>query len=356
MALVAFFTFDNVADVADLDLKGAALFPTGYTRAGTNSIVTGQGRWSDSVFRTTSNDSGGIPLTLTVPAHATYVVGMWLRVNTFASSAGPVWQFRDGSTTQIDVSIFNDGQIRARLGGTFATLATSVVGTIVEDTWHYIEIKLLVHASAGSVEIKVDGVTVASATGIDTQQSATAQVTNIRLNSFENGTPSIDRQHIYILDGSGSAPYNDFLGFTRVVTDMPDTDGDSATWAPSAGTDNFAMIDEATPDDDTTYNLGAIVNDDDLFFFPAITEAGIPLAVQDFVVARKDDVGAREIAITMKSGVVGGTLDVGATGVLAETYKYFVETHIQDPADGTPVDWDDVTNVDAAQSGYRIVT
>lgn len=355
MALVAYFTLDNVSSVAELDLKGAALFPTGYTRAGVNSIVAGQGRWSDSVFRTTSNDSGGIPLTLTVPAHATYTVGMWLRVNTFPASMGQVLTFRDGSTDQVYLSIGIDGQIRARLGATFATLATSIAGTIVLGTWHFIEFKLLVHTSAGTVEIRVDGVTVASATGIDTQQSGTAQVTNIRFNSFIDGTPSLDRQHIYILDGSGSSPYNTFLGFIRVVTDAPITDGDTTLWTTSVtGNDNYEQIDEATPNSDTDYNINDTVGEDDLFLFDPILETGIPIAVQDYVVARKDDVGAREIAITMLSGISGATLDVGGNQLLAETYKYFVETRIQDPEG--PTDWADVSNVDAAQSGYRIVT
>lgn len=351
MALIGYFSFDNVTSAAQLDLKMQALFPTGYTRSGTHSIVASTGRWTDSAWRVTTNSS---PITLTVSAHATYIVGHWIRVNTFSGSDAII-RFRDGSTTQVDVAILTDGQIRFRLGSTFATIATSSVGTIIEDTWHYVEAKVLVHASAGTVEIKVDGVTVASATGVDTQQSGTAQVTNIQLEAL-GGSPSLDRQHIYICDGSGSAPYNTFLGFIRIVTDLPDTDGTATLWTPSTGSDNYAMIDEATPDDDTTYNLGAIVDDDDQFLFPAIAEPGVPLAVQDFVVARKDDVGPREIALTMLSGLGGAVLDVGSSQALAETYKFFVETRIQDPADGTPVDWDDSTNVDAAQSGYRIVT
>jgi hypothetical protein len=352
MALVAYFTFDNVSSVAELDLKMVGLFPTGYTRAGTNSIVASQGRWTDTVFRATSN---GTHLTLTVPAHATYIVGMWIRVNTFASSTGEIFSFRDGSTAQVLLSITTDGQIRARHGSSFATLATSVAGIIIEDTWHYVEFKALVHTSAGTVEIRVDGVTVASATGVDTQQSGTAQITNIQVNSFSDGSPSIDRQHFYILDGSGSAPFNTFLGFIRVVTDVPITDGDEITWTPSvSGNDNFEQIDEATPNNDTDYNISAVVNDDDLFLFDPILETGIPIAVQDFAVARKDDVGAREIALIMLSGISGATLDIGSNKLLAETYKYFVETRLQDPEG--PTDWTDVSNVDAAQSGYRIVT
>ena len=65
-----------------------------------------------------------------------------------------------------------------------------------------------------------------------------------------------------MLDGSGPAPFNDFLGDVRVDARYPTAEGANSAWTPLSGTDNALMVDDpgppytpgGGPDDDTTYN------------------------------------------------------------------------------------------------------
>ena len=60
------------------------------------------------------------------------------------------------------------GQIAAGAG--YSTiLGQTTDPALSTDNWHYIEVKVVVHDTAGSYEIRVDGVTVLSDTDVDTR-------------------------------------------------------------------------------------------------------------------------------------------------------------------------------------------
>ncbi len=94
--------------------------------------------------------------------------------------------------------------------------ATSV-GAITPTVWQYFEVKLHIDNVSGSYEVKVDGVTKLSNSGIDTKGSYPF-VTGTWI-TFSSGT--ID--DIYICDNTG-AQNNDFLGDCSVTALQPTSD------------------------------------------------------------------------------------------------------------------------------------
>jgi hypothetical protein len=119
--------------------------------------------------------------------------------------------------------------------------------------WNRIELKVYCHASSGTAEVRVDGVTVINETGIDTAGTSNGTShTRAYMYAFTGGTSGAPRyDNLVICDTTGNT-CNDFLGPVNVKNFYATSD-DVAEWSPSSGGDNYAMVDENPPDDSTTY-------------------------------------------------------------------------------------------------------
>jgi hypothetical protein len=217
------------------------------------------------------------------------------------------------------------------------------------NVWYYFEFQATIHASAGAVTLKVSdaGVTTtwASASGVNTQTTANATTNGVR---FANAGYPVTIDDFYCLNSSGSVN-NTFLGECRILTGLPNVDGSSLQWTPSAGTSHFAMVDETNPNDDTDYVSSATVGQIDLLGIPDIAPSGPILGVQSVLCARKDDVGLRQIADQCKSGATTAT---GATVTLNTTYGMSRQIRETDPATGAA--WT-AAGVNAAEFGIKVI-
>ncbi len=134
-----------------------------------------------------------------------------------------------GDRTLFNISPFGNGGTHIRLtvtnSGTDLNIFTvdsgspdaTSAGALIPNVWQYIEVKLHIDNVSGSYEVKVDGVTKMSNSGIDTKSSQ-AFVTGTWI-SFTSGR--ID--DIYICDNTG-AQNNDFLGDCSVTALQPNGD------------------------------------------------------------------------------------------------------------------------------------
>ena len=114
--------------------------------------------------------------------------------------------------------------------------------------WHYIELKVYIHDSAGTVDVQVDGVSIISATGLDTRNGGTGVITRAYFGSeyslsskYNSGNFWLD--DVYVCDTSGSY-CNDFLGDVRIETIRPTGDSSPLQFTPSTGS-NYTCVDEA---------------------------------------------------------------------------------------------------------------
>lgn len=235
--------------------------------------------------------------------------------------------------------------IRAPNNGT--QLTRSAGGVLVTEKWHFIEMKITIHDTAGSVEVRVDGVTVINATGLDTRNGGTGVLSTFGIGAIGWGsvlTGYIDT--FYACDTTGSTN-NDFLGDVRVIQLLPDAAGDSTQMTPSAGS-NFQCVDENPFDGDTSYVQSDTVGHVDLY-----TVGNLPVnpssikGLQAVAVARKDDAGARDLIVKAK---LGANTNNAAAKPLSTSYGFYSHIMEEKPGGGAWAKAD----VDSLQVGVEV--
>ena len=172
--------------------------------------------------------------------------------------------------------IHYNGHIYIYRGTTYMT----VINDVFDGSWHHVEAKLFSDASAGTLDIKVDGVTIYSGTGLNTN-GATISGCEFRL--------SYPGTYVYY-DNLFFA--TDWVGELHFVGKAPNADFD-CDFSPVSGSDNYAMIDEKTDNDgDTTYNQSSSVGAIDLFDYEDISDVDIQVVIIR-TICKKSDIGTR---------------------------------------------------------------
>lgn len=247
---------------------------------------------------------------------------------------------------QMQVTINNStGAVEVWAGPAMGTLlATSAPNVCPRSCWNYIEFKAVIDNS-GSVTVKVNGNTVITQSGIDTQCQAAAGWDGVQ---FVLGT-SCYIDDVYIADGSG-AQNNNFLGECRVVCLLPSTgNGSNTDFTCSASTDHGALVDEAAPNDDTDYVYSSTVDHVDSWNYPALGYTGTIKGVQMNLSARKTDSGTRAIAAVTRPASTNRVH--GTNHYLGTSYVYWPAIWETNPEDSAA--WE-VADVDGAEFGVKI--
>lgn len=253
-----------------------------------------------------------------------------------------------GSTEeQLTIGLTSGGILEIKRGATVLATGTTVLGL---DTWYYIEVKVLIHASAGTYHIKLNGADeIAAASSQNTQNSGTDD--SVQSFSF-NYTVSAAHyllDDVYFMNTTGTIN-TDFLGDVTVAMLIPDSDN-TAAWTRSAGSVNADLVDDPeTPDGDTTYVHSATTTTQDWYVMPnGGTNVDTVFGVQVSTVARKDDAVLREVRANVKAPT---TVQNGATTAMTTTYTGF--TDMFETKDGS-LAWD-TTALDALLVGPEVVT
>ena len=149
-----------------------------------------------------------------------------------------------GATNHIVINSTATGGINITLGGS-TVLASSANGVIpANGTWFYMECKVTLADSGGSVEVRINGnsTPVVTFTG-DTKNGGTAAVLDTVRVYTHSANHVVD--DFYVCDTTGSAPHNTFLGNVMVQTSFPEGPGASTNLA-SAGSNWDAQNDTGT--------------------------------------------------------------------------------------------------------------
>lgn len=137
----------------------------------------------------------------------------------------------------------------------------TMLGNTVGGSWGYgvarfLEVKVHIHPSAGSVTIHLDQVEVLNITGVNTQLGASDLIAMVFMNvhayisyGVQGGCTIVD--DVYLCNGAGSRN-NDFLGDCHVAAFLADGNGAHSDWVGSDGnsSDNYALLNPTT---DTGY-------------------------------------------------------------------------------------------------------
>jgi len=295
--------------------------------------------------------SSGTPIVTTpnLGNLATWYIGLGFKPQV-AINGEVLLQLRedDDATLGVNLLMNSGGTISVRRGTTVLGTSAAVIST---GLWHNIELYVLVHNSTGAYELKVNGVSVLSASGVDTRAGTTNDYANrVRLSGPVGGANTgylID--DFRVNDDSGSAPNNTWLGDRKVITLFPTAEGDTNNFTPQSGTDNALMVDESGMDSDTTYVESAVSNDRDLYQVTDLSDVTTINAIQHNIICRKTDVTDFTIEPVSKTG---STTDVGSGQTVGST-SFSNKYRIQETDPDTGVAWTD-GGLDAAQFGYDV--
>jgi hypothetical protein len=165
-----------------------------------------------------------------------------------------------------------------------------------------------------------------------------------------NGVISLtDFDDLYVCDGTGSAPANDFLGDCRVEAIFPSGNGNSSVLVGSDGnsTDNYLLVDEAAPNT-TDYVESSTVTDKDTYAYGNLAATtGTVFGVQPVPFAAKTDAGTRSIVSVAR---VSATEVDSAAKTLSTTYTYYPDVREAKPGGGA---WA-IGDVNGAEFGVKI--
>lgn len=255
--------------------------------------------------------------------------------------------FRDGTTHQIAFAPNASGELNIYRGTTLIDTTTGL--DLTTDEWVFLEFKVTIDNSSGSLEIIKNGsIEIYNDTGMDTQQTGNAYVDNIWFSVIASNK-DVKFDDLYVLDTTGSKN-NDFLGDIRVDAIRPNAEGTYTEFTPSAG-DNFENVDETYgPDEDTTYNSGTNVGDQDTYNLGALEDLGGTTihGVKSQITVKKSDAGSREVKILTRSGT---TDDLGSTITLATGYTTPTKIYEDNPDDAAA--WED-SDVNALEVGVEV--
>lgn len=227
-------------------------------------------------------------------------------------------------------------------------LGRSTTAGLSTGTWYYIEIKIYLHNSAGTVDVKVDESSVLSLTSKDTLQGALADVAAVRFYGTNVATYNFTFDDIYICDDAGSTN-NDFLGVSMVSGVFPDGAGDETDFTPDAGS-NYERVDEVVSDDDTSYVESGTSTDRDLYNYESMPGSlGDILGLQINTTVRETDVDTFTLKQPCKSST---TVSAGSVEPVGSTlYTHRERILEQDPH--TSAAWVEA-GVNAAQFGVEV--
>ncbi len=334
----------------------AVLFADNFSQYGTTETYMLDGIWAEAsaslfadpdgvssgyVIRTTDSATQWTRKVLTGGSIAT--VGVAFRVWFDSLPQGNVnspaiMRFSDtGNGTQISVYCNPSGYLLVYRGESpgGALLGQSSVPVITAGAWAHVEIKVFIHDSTGTVEVRVNEVVKINLTAQDTKATSNAEVTNIIWDNYGLSDTTVAEtfyiKDLVIWDTNGSQN-NDFIGDCRVITLLPDTDV-SLNWSCSTGTDGGNLIDETDPNDaDYIYAASPPPS----AFVSELTNLPVDVttvkALLPFVRMLKTDGGTAAVQTSLVSSAVDDNGADNAITVAATTYYDVSEL---DPNTGT---------------------
>jgi hypothetical protein len=353
---------NNILDGAWAEVGSGYSLSSSVSRTGSYSL-----KRNDSLLESTARRVLG-------GAKTTAGVGFAVYLNELpvVNDSSVLLEFRDASN-KVNISLIcqSTGVLDVFRGDCVSgtLLVSTSTPAIVVESFQHIEVQATFSATVGAVEVRVNGVVVASVTGANTVASgsellgfstdASAETSQITLSGrndhagAENlGSLEVYFDDVYAYDTTGSFN-NSWLGDRRVYTLFPDQDTAQADWTPLSGT-GFSNINDPV-DDDTSYISTGIPgspsetrSDFELDDLPETT--GLVSAVMLVSRAKKLEAGAADLRV----GIISNSTEVeGATHPLNPTYTQHHDVFEYDPDTGAAFT---TTAIDALQISVRRVT
>jgi hypothetical protein len=274
----------------------------------------------------------------------TYTAGFAFKVTALQNRVIARWYSDDG-TAHCGLDMTSAGNLEFMRSSTIVEVTTNT--PIQTGQWYYIEFQVLIDDTVGTYEVKVDGVTELSGTGVDTKAGAEDNVVGFSL----IGATFSDTQYddFYLLDSTGLTN-NDFLGDSQVETLFPDADGFTNDFTPLSGLTNYEMVDDGyTPDIGTTYVSSSTVNHIDLYTFTDLELALNDIyAVEAVGMCWMAEVGPRTLRMMTRVSSTNYEGDIVGCPI-----EYNCINHLWETNPNTAAAWTE-SDINAAEFGITI--
>jgi hypothetical protein len=177
----------------------------------------------------------------------------------------------EGAGTPVNLSV--TANFALVVAGTTGNLVSTANDIVTASDWHHVELQAYCHTTNGTIELRVDGATVATVNDVNTGgSSSNMNYSEVLIASPGHVTYAAIIDDVYVCDGSGNTN-NSFLGPCRVTTLFPTSDAGPNQGTPSTGNDHYALIDEVQVDTSSTY-ITVLDGDQELFGYADLTTEG----------------------------------------------------------------------------------
>jgi hypothetical protein len=208
-------------------------------------------------------------------------------------------------------------------------------------TWTYVELKVYINNTVGTVDVHFNGESVMSFSG-DTRPATSVTMNELQIHPIK----FYAWDNIYVYDDVDGTP--SMLG-PIVIEQLLPTGDDTHEWTPSTGATGYEVVDNLEIED-TTYVSDDAVNATELWAYSDLSEIdGSIVAVQQHTRVATDAGGLRTVDILCESGVTTDSTSYGmASDGMFDVLKVIYET---DP--NTSSAWT-VSNLNAANFGVKV--
>lgn len=247
------------------------------------------------------------------------------------------------------------GAINITNGFTGSTIASTPAGILHTGNYQFVEIFWIIHSSAGQITIRVNGVQVLNATGINTKVGSTSAWDTFSLLGNANASHYID--DLYVLDDydDGKTPAtNTFLGDCRVEYLRPTADGNYVgQWTVVGGGSQYQAVDKNNDPSGTSVYIksatpGQLATD---VYADTSVGTGTVFNVGVNTLVSKDNSGPRTVKNVVRNA---GSDGLGASYSPNQTSPVFNrDSFDRDPSSGNG--WT-ISTVNSAEFGVKLVT
>jgi hypothetical protein len=271
------------------------------------------------------------------------------------------WSDVSAGAVQLRLMLHASGMLQFYLAnGTTPVGPNSAPGTIQAGRGAYIQTDFTINSSTGIVKLYVDTsgtAAIISATGVNSQSTANAWVNQCWWSDAGVGT-GVYYQDFYILDLTGSAPFNAILGPVHQHDDPPNSDASPNQFStnPSQTTGNHYKNVDSPTTQIANYNFDNNPGDEELYGFPNLPATTTKVfCITEWIYSELDAAGARTVSPVLVNPL-GGAPQVGAAYAPASTPSYAYEISTIDPDTSAPWASGTVAAAEGAELGLEIVT
>ena len=262
------------------------------------------------------------------------------------------FKLRDGANDQVSINFGSDGNLFVYHGNETGTLLGSAAAAMPGGTWNSFQGKVVIDASAGSVEIRKNGAATAILSLVDVNtQGGTGNSYANTLVMNDSGTGNYSSKILFddllLVSASGAAP-NGWLGDVRAIQQMPA--GITQTeLAVTGASSNATAVANLTEDGDNSYVSSSTVGQEDIYTLGAIPPNNTIVGINLVAYWRKTDSGARAGTLSIAAN---GSTDTAELTQAALSPSYTYSTMFL-PVDPTGASWTPAT-LSAASLGLKV--